>query len=263
MSNLLKYDVSNTNLLLFTLGNYAYAQKVEYPYKKYRDRKEGIIRKKQLVAAEKLVLISAAIENLESIEKEYKPNEYKLAFYLKESAKLKIAVSEFENYYKMQPLQEVYSPGPNHFSWPSEIPEYFNIALDDLLTLANIRGSRSTTIVPIVLYYEKPQNTDVRYRFSFIPFKRITLLEYNIYKLHKKEPIFTRTLRNIPRERITHIRWNGKDARNKKVSSGLFILNIKATFKSSQSSIYAKTVTLNYNFYHIANLFKNDLLIGK
>lgn len=262
MSNLLKYDVSNTNILLFTSGNYLYAQS-EYPYKKYKDRKEGIIRKKQLIVAEKLVLISAAIENLESVEQEYKPNEYKLAFYLKESAKVRIAVSEFENYYKMQPLQEVYSSGPNHFSWPAEIPEYYNIAVDDLCTLAKIRDSRSTTIVPIVLYYKKPQNTHVRYRFSFIPFKRISLLECNIYELDKKEPIFTRTLRNIPRERITHIRWNGKDTRNKKVSSGLFVLDIKATFKSSYGSIYAKTVTLNYNFYHVADLFTNELLIRK
>ena len=35
------------------------AQTLKYPYKKYQDRKEGLIKKKTLVAGEKLVLISA------------------------------------------------------------------------------------------------------------------------------------------------------------------------------------------------------------
>lgn len=260
--NLINFELNISKSLLFEIRSNLYAQKPRYPYKKYESRKEGIVKKKQLVAGEKLVLISAAIDNFESRPKK-DAAVYNLGFYLKESARVKIEVREFENYYKMQPLRIVYPPGPNSFSWPSTIPRYYEIALEDLFALAKIRGSGSNLILPIVLYYEKPQNPDMSYRFCFIPYKTINLLEYKIYNLLSKQLIFTKTLKDLPREKIICVRWNGKDKNNNPVVSGLLNLNIKATFKAPPGSVIHKTVTLNYQFYHFANLIKHELLTRK
>lgn len=230
------------------------AQTIEYPYKKYKDRKEGLIKKKTLVAGEKLVLISASIENKEVIPKN--ATLYSLGFYLKDSSKIKMEVREFDHYYKMEPLQDKYQPGLQTFSWPSEIPNYYNINLVDLFPLARISGAGILKIAPIMLYYENPKSTDLIYRFGFIPNNTIKKLEYSIYQSGKNEPLFIGNLRDLVREKIFHIQWNSKDNQNCPIPSGLLILNIKATFKSTPGSEVKREVTLNYQFYHVADFFK-------
>ena len=234
--------------------NVLQAQTPTYPYKKYNNRKEGLVPKKTLVAGEKLVLISSSLENQETIP----PNisSYSLGFYLEDSAKLKLEVREFNHYYKMEPLQDKYQPGIQTFSWPSEIPNYFHINLVDLFPLARISGAGILKIVPIVLYYENPKSNDLIYRFGFIPNNTIKELEYSIYKSDEDKPVFTGTLKDLISERIFHIQWNSKDNQNHPVPSGLLILNIKATFRSTPGSEVKKVVTLNYQFYHVVDFFR-------
>jgi len=236
-------------------------QEPDYPYKKYADRKEGIIPPRHLVAGEKLDLIAAKIENLEKVPTGSIPSQYRLGFYLTETARLKLEVREFEHYYKMQPIQEVYPPGPNIFKWPSKIPLHYGIDLAELFPLSEIWGSGGSTLVPIVLYYERPFNPEMTYKFSFAAYKPISVLEYKIEDRHERL-IFTRKLQDLS-DKIIHIQWNGRDINNKPVASGLLRLNIKATFKPPPGSIEYKTVTLNYQFYHFAELLWQELLTNK
>lgn len=247
--------IFNLNLSVIKSGNLSnslYAQ--EYPYKKYENRKEGLVPKKTLVAGEKLVLISASIENKEVIPKN--ATLYSLGFYLKDSSKIKMEVREFDHYYKMEPLQDKYQPGIQTFSWPSEIPNYYNINLVDLFPLARISGAGILKIVPIVLYHNNPRSTDLIYRFGFIPNNTIKELEYSIYQSGKDEPLFIGKLRDLVSEKIFHIQWNSKDNQNRRVPTGPLILNIKATFRSAPGSEVRREVTLNYQFYHVADFFK-------
>ena len=246
----LDFSITESGNIINTLQ----AQTLKYPYKKYEDRKEGLIKKKTLVAGEKLVLISTSIENQEIIPKNV--TSYNLGFYLKDSANIKIEVREFDYYYKMEPLQNKYSPGIQTFSWPSEIPDYYKINLIDLFPLAKISGSRIFKIVPIVLYYEQPRSADLIYRFGFIPNHTIKQLEYNIYRPNQDEPIFTGILKELIKDKIFHIRWNGKDNQNNPIPTESLILNVKATFKSSPGSEIRREVTLNYHFYHFADLLQ-------
>lgn len=239
------------------LNNSLYAQTPKYPYQRYDNRKEGLIPKKTLVAGEKLVLISASIENQEIVPKNV--TSYSLGFYLKDPAKVKIEVRELENYnYKMEPLQDIWQPGIRTFSWPSEIPNYYHINLVDLSPLARISSAEIFTIVPIVLYYENPNSKDLTYCFGFIPNNTIKELEYSIYQAGKDEPLFIGRLRDLIGEKPFHIQWSAKDNQNRPVSSGFLILNIKATFKSTPGSEVRREVTLNYQFYHVADFFKQQ-----
>lgn len=131
-------------------------QEPKYKYKNYGDRREGIVPRTQLVTGEKLDLIAAKIENLEKVPTGSIPSQYRLGFYLAESARLKIEVREFEHSYKMQPTLKIYPPGCDAFKWPSKIPLHYGIDLDRLFPLSEIRGSGGSTIVPIVLFYERP-----------------------------------------------------------------------------------------------------------
>jgi hypothetical protein len=248
------FHVDFSIIISGSIINVLQAQTPTYPYKKYENRKEGLVAKKTLVAGEKLVLISASMENQEIVPKNVAS--YNLGFYLKDSAKIKIEVREFDRYYKMEPLQDEYKPGIQTFSWPSEIPIYYNIGLTDLFPLAKISGAGILEIIPIVLYYEHPRSPDLIYRFGFIPNNAIRVLEFNIYKSGRNEPLFTGTLKDLLTEKVFHILWSGKDNQNNPVPSGLHVLNIKATFKSAPGSEVKKEVTLNYHFYHFADLFK-------
>jgi len=246
----LYFSITRSGITINTLQ----AQTPKYPYKKYEDRKEGLIKKKTLVAGEKLVLISTSIANQEIIPQNV--TSYKLGFYLKDSANIKIEVREFDHYYKMEPLQNKYRPGIQTFSWPSEIPDYYRINLNDLFPLAKISGPEIFKIVPIVLYYEQPRSADLIYRFGFIPKNTIKQLEYNIYRPNQNEPLFTGTLKELIRDKIFHIRWNGKDHQNNPVPTAWIILNIKAKFKSPPGSEIRREVTLNYHLYHFTDFLK-------
>lgn len=244
-------------------GDLLIAQSKNYPYKKYKDRKEGLIKKKTLVAGEKLVLVGAAIDNSENIPANSQPAEYKLGFYLEEPTRVKIEVREFGSYYKMQPIQVSYKQGSNTFSWPSEIPLYYGIGLKDLYPLAKIRGRGTSKIVPIVLYHKNPESAEMSYSFAFIPNKAITELEYNILKSGSSEPVFNGKLMDLLREKIFYLRWSGKDMSGKPVASDSFVLTLKATFQPPPGSADFKTLTLSYRFYHFADLLKQRELTIK
>ena len=247
----LHFELPKIKFMSMICNVYAQPKKPKFPYKKYGDRKEGLIINKKKLVSGKVNLISALLENQEIIHDENIP-QYNLGFYSSDSAKIKIEVWEYNHYYKMEPLRKTYNPGIHTFSWPSAIPLYYDIGLNDLFPLAKTRGSEGQKIIPIILYYQKPHAPSINYKFSLISNTTIIALEYKIYKLASNEPIFTARRKDLPGDKIFHIRWNGKDNQNNPVPTDLLILNIKATFKSK----IRREVILNYHFYHFADLLK-------
>jgi hypothetical protein len=255
-------EFSNTNGC-FDWGSLLYAQTPQYPYKRYENRKEGLVRSKQFVAGEKLVLLSAAIENNEAMPKT-SFDKYRLVFCLPETSQVKILVREFEKVYKdvkmeyrMEPLQNEYPAGTNQFSWPAEIPLYYKLTIDDLVPLATAPGSEFDTIVPLLLFYAAPMNSAVSYRFCFFPLQTINVLEYKIYRANPLALIYSDKLRDLPGEQKIHLRWPGKDQNNKPAGSGLYNLVIEATFRALPGT-NAKKLTTTYQFYHDIEIIKRS-----
>lgn len=240
----------------FVLGDQLYAQTPEYPYKRYQDRKEGIVQPRQEVSGEKLVLVSATIESSESAKKENTPN-YNLAFYIEDTLQVKVVVREFVNRYKMEPLQQKYLPGVNHFLWPSKIPRFYDIGIRDLFSLAEVLGLGGQRIVPIVLFDTKLKQPEFSYRFCFVPLQSISLLQYKIYLANSPVFIHTGTLNDLEVNKISCILWNGKDKISKIVNDGLYELIIETTFKPPPGAIPRKVIS-KYQFYH-----STDLLVDK
>lgn len=238
----------------FVLGDQLYAQIPEYPYKRYQDRKEGIVQPRQQVAGEKLVLVSATIESSESAKEENNPN-YNLAFYLDDTLQVKVVVQEFLNSYRMEPLQRKYPPGLNQFSWPSEIPRHFEIGIRDLSPLAEVLGSGGQRIVPVLLFDMEPTKPVVAYRFCFVPLRAINMLQYRLYPMNSLEFIYTDIRKDLAVEEKFCIYWNGKNIANKTVNDGLYNLVIEATFKAHPGEMVGK-VTSKYLFYHRAEILK-------
>ena len=230
--------------------NKLYAQ---YTSQKRGDRKEGIIKKRQLVAGERLTLVGAAIDLIEPLPANKIPDEFNLGVYLQESTKVKIEVREFKEYYKMQPLKMTYNSGKTTFSWPAKIPHHYNINLGDLYPLAKIRQAGKTKILPIALFYDKPRSTEVNYKFCFSPQKSIARLEYKIYQTQTGRLIFSGEMTDLLRDRIFCIRWNGKNSSNRSIKNGLYTLVVKATFVRAPGRATAKTVAVDTEFYHFNN----------
>ena len=230
-----------------------YAQDNKYAYKLYDDRKEGIIKSNQLVAGERLVLVAAAIANNEPLLQQ-NGTQYHLGFYLEDSAKLNIAVWEFEKRYKMEPLESKWNSGPQQFAWPSEIPRHYNIAINDLFPLAKIAGSRNRKIVPVLLYYSKPQGAAVSYYFYFVAQDEVSMLAYKIYDTQAETPrlVFADTLNDLRAHERISVRWHGTDRNNLAVKSGWYSLLLEAKFKARSP------VTSEYQFYHHAGLLQEE-----
>ncbi len=255
--NLLKTAVS------LGLENRLYAQTLQYPYKKYENRAEGLVKSRQLVEGEKLELLSAAIENNEAMPKAG-VDKFHLAFCLQGTSRVKIIVREFEKVYKdvkmeyrMVPLQNQYPSGTNQFSWPAEIPLHYKLTIDDLVPLATAPGSEFDTIVPLLLFYAAPMNSAVSYRFCFFPLQTVSGLEYKIYRANPLEPVYSDKLRDLPGEQKIYLRWPGKDQSNKPAGSGLYNLVIAATFRALPGT-NAKKMTATYQFYHDAEIMKKS-----
>jgi hypothetical protein len=234
-------------------GNNLYAQGNKYSYKQYDDRKEGIIRSSQLVAGERLVLVAAAIANNEPLPQN-SGSQYHLGFYLKDSAQLNIEVWEFEKRYKMEPLENDWKSGLQQFAWSAEIPRYYDIGLEDLFPLAKISGSRTTKIVPVVLYHVKPQFSEVSYNFYLVAQDEISVLAYKIYDTQTETPrlVYSDTLRDLRAHERISVRWRGKGRNNLAVRSGWYTLFLEASFKARPP------VVSEYQFYHHAGLLQEE-----
>ena len=242
--------------LCLSLANTIHAQTKEYPYSKYPDRKEGIVAQRQLVSGEKLVLVSAAIENSEPPPK-LEPSTYRLGFYLEKRSRVEVIVREFENLYKMEPLRRDYEAGINVFAWPAEIPRNYDITIANLQPIGIVSGSGDERIVPVALFYDKPKNAELAYRFCFMPQQAIAVLEYKIYSSKSLEPIYTGTMRDLVAEKRAYLRWHGKDQKNNIAINGLYNLYIEATFRPAPGGLAVK-VSFKFQFYHFSEILNDD-----
>ena len=260
--NLFSFEIGIDSSLFLHTTSFLYAQPQKYPYRRYENRKEGLVTPKQLVAGEKLVLLSAAIENNETMPPAF--DKYHYVFSLPETSRVKIVVREFEKVYdhakmeyRMEPLQNRYPSGTNQFSWPAEIPLYYELTIDDLVPLATASGSEFDTIVPLLLFYAAPKNAEVSYRFAFFPLQTICVLNYKIYRAQPLELAYSAQLKDLPGEQKTYLRWPGKDQNNRLANSGLYNLVIEATFCALPGTNPRK-LTTTYQFYHDVEIMKKS-----
>jgi hypothetical protein len=211
------------------------------------------------VAGETLELVAAAIENNEPIPAGNMAK-YNLGFYLQDSARVPIFVRKLEQLYQMEPLRRDYPPGLNIFSWPSEIPLFYDIAIKDLLPLAKVVGSRHQQIVPVVLYYTRPESAEVRYGFSFMAQRPICELVHEIYRLDSLTLVYSSTSRSLLKaDKPFQIRWPGKDQNNRTANAGQYKLVVEATF-CAPTGQPKRTVTTSFQFYHNSEFLKTQWL---
>lgn len=245
---------------LINSNNILFSQDEKYPFKKYSDRWEGIVEDRQLVAGEKLVLISAKLETNENIPITAE-DAYNLKFCLEKSDHLKIEVWGYEKYdkpYKMVPLRTKYLHGLNTFSWPSKISKFYNFSLNDLSALAQIITTDNIPVyVPLVLYC-KDKNIEIEnYNFCFIPFNSIEILEYKICEKSSGITLYYGKLSNLIKENKFSIKWNGRNTRNELVQNGYYILIIQAAYKARPGKKQKPEVTTIYEFYHNIEILTN------
>ena len=228
-----------------------------YTYRVYQDRKEGIVPQRTLVAGEKLVLVSAGVEDGVPLTVENAP-EYKLAFYLHEDAKkMSLVVRELKKRYKMEPLRREYPAGLNSFSWPAEIPHFYDIAIHDLAPLAELSDSSGKKVVPVALFSKAPNPATAQYRFCFVPSQAISVLEYKIYPSNTLQPIHAATLQGLAAEEEACLSWRGRDRNNKTAEDGWYHLLVEATFRPLPGQA-ARKVTAKHTFYHSAEMLKGN-----
>lgn len=250
-------------ITLFTGANWPgspytlYAQDKKYLFKEYTDpdRMEGIVRREQLVSGEKLLLIAATIESSVP-EQANNIHSYNLKFYVNDAARVSIEVWEYEKSYKMEPLQKFYPAGLAKFSWPTEIPLYYKIALRDLFPVAKTSNTSQTIYMPIALYYTNPERRGQFYSFALTPLKNIDSLQYAFYKLQSSQPLHSGRPKNIKKDQKIFIQWNGKDQDNKMAGSGLYALVIMTNYKPKPGTNPKPPITTQYQFYHNLDLLE-------
>ena len=229
--------------------NHLYAQGNQYPYKEYADRREGIIRREQLVAGEKLLLISATIESSEP-PPAAGISSYNLKFYVQDTARVSVEVWEYDKSYKMEPFLRSYPTGLAKFSWSSEIPLHYKIALKDLYPLAKTLDMGQPTYLPVALYYNRPEQHGQLYSFGLAPLKSIASLEFGFYSSQASNPAHSGSMRDLQKGQKILIQWNGKNLSNQMMDDGFYTLVITATYAPRPGTHPRPPITTQYRFYH-------------
>ena len=255
---LLIYLVSVLFISLF-YNNTIYAQGTKYPYDMFPDRKEGIINGEKLISGDAdIELVSAFIAN-QKFSVVGKTLKYHLSFYIPDNVRAKIVVQEYKKSYRMELLQKDFTKGMVDFSWPSEIPTYYKIDANDLFPLAKVLPLSSQKIIPIAVYTQTSRESEVSYRFGFVPLSDVSVLEYTIYDAQTLNMVYSAELKNVKAEpNVEFIRWNGRDQNNNTIRDGQYSLIVEATFKSEPGTL-AYEVVEKYHFYHYNDLFKKLL----
>jgi hypothetical protein len=240
--------------VFFIPATVVHAQEPKYPYKAYEDRKEGIVNERQLVAGEKLVLVSAAIANDKPAPKS-EARVFSMGFYLPSETKLRVVLREYSKAYKLELLQQDYPAGVFRYSWPAEIPQFYQIGLGDLHPLVKVSEPGSQKIVPPVLFFDQLDGKEVHYSFGFIPYHNIGVAEFNIYPAETLEPIYSGSIEHVDAEKEFYIDWPGTNKKGETAKGGLYTLVVTATF-NPRPGTPATTVTSKYQFYHTPDFFK-------
>ncbi len=247
--------------ILFDSCLYAQDSKPKFPYENYGDRKEGIVKSKELVGGQKIELVSASIETEEPAS--ISASHYNLAYYSPDSFRIRLVVREFENLYRMEPIFSTFPAGLRKFSWPSQIPLYYKIPITKLSPFAEVAGSAGEKIIPVLIYNTEPQDISLRYRFCYVPHLAVLVLEYEIYESNHLSPVYTGTpRRDLDKEKVECLDWDGKDKNNKMVKDGWYYWAIKVTFKPAPGG-NPIIINLNHQFYHYAEILKTTVTAKK
>ncbi len=214
----------------------------EYYIHQYEDRLEGIIKETKLVSGEQLTLLSAVIENKETLASPFPPC-YQLAFFLDKPASLNVDVKASNHSYLMHPLREDYNQELNIFSWPSIIPLHFGISINALSVVAELYTDEPNTVVPVVLYANNPVIESLKYNFCFHTTNTIDVLFYRIYHANSQRLVYEGQLSDLDFDQLFYIHWSGCDMQKNAQHSGWYYLNIEAIISN-------QIVTLQYKFYH-------------
>ena len=246
---------------LFDSCLYAQDSKPKYPYENYGDRKEGIVKSRELVGGEKIELVSASVENNESTSTS--PSHYNLVFYSPDTSHIRLVVREFENLYRMEPIFRTFPVGLRKFSWPSQIPLYYEIPIAKLSPFAEVVGSAGEKIIPVLIYNTEPKDINLRYRFCYVPQLAVSALEYTIYESNSLSLVYTGAPRkNLDKEKEECLDWDGKDKNNNMVKNGWYYWAIKVTFKPAPGE-NPVSINLNHQFYHYAEILKSTFTTKK
>ena len=234
----------------------SFGQETPYPYQDYGDRKEGILPySAKLVAGEKIELITAAIESVESPSAAIS-DRCSLGFYSHSNSEIEIKVREIDAHYLMEPRQRWFDSGLQTYSWPATIVDYCQIKLLDLLPLGELLTPGKKQIVPIFIYRGKPLAEEVNYRFGFSALKSVRELTYEIFRGEELESLNHGQLHNLRANEIFYVLWNGRNSKDEPLASGLYTLSIQVRFQSLPGQL-PNVVTLNLEFYHFRELFSS------
>ena len=116
-----------------------------------------------------------------------------------------------------------------------------------------------TTIVPLVLFRNRPVADSLVYIFCLIPQQPIERLVYKINTFKTDQLVYNSQLTELDQEQPFYIIWDGKDNGNTSQKSGWYYLNIEALFEPTLDDTLGTSVPINYKFYHKKELLESEL----
>ena len=218
----------------------------QYPFKRYADRKEGIINPTERVSGLKIDLIAALIRSEETAEA-HKESPYAIRFCLADSSRISVVVQSFDDNYRMEPLNRDFSAGISSFQWPSTIPRHFGITPEGLFPFATWYASRQRNVAPIFVHQGEPVLSQPVYEFYYIAQKALKTLTYTVYGAESLEEIESGIAENIPPDALYPIRWDPMINDSTQAAPGTYQLVVTGTIEESSANTYE--VTHKVSFY--------------
>ena len=224
-----------------------YAQDTPYPFSKFEDRKEGIVKPRKLVGGEKIRLMSASIRSGEGAPAT-DDSSYRLEFCLTAPKRVRVLVQSFEKNYLMEPLNRNYVAGTARFRWPDTIPSFFDLAPKDLHPFVAWYESAEQHVAPVWVFQGTPKLNAWAYEFDYALNKPALTLSYTLFDVDTLVPIVEGELENLAAEQLFSVRWDGRNVDGSPANEGYYKLLVTAVFKNVAGRRYE--VSHPVTFYH-------------
>ena len=222
-------------------------QAQEYPFKRIEDRKEGIVKGRQLVSGEKINLVAARIRHVAD-GKATAGNTYQINFCSPGSSNMRVMVQSFEERYKMEPLNNEYEAGNSEYKWPDTIAKYYNLHPGNLYPLVSWYAEGKSRVAPVEVSAGSSETDSLVYEMYFVAHKSARNISYKIYNPVNLDTLSSGELGDVEKHELFGVAWNGRDKQGNKQATGYYEMVVTGEFKSVATGAFE--VKDKVIFYH-------------
>ncbi len=244
-----------TSCVAFNTNNSSRGQEFSDEYQLREDqfdsRKEGIKADKRIdVSSDKIALLSALAVTTASVSTPLPPV-LKLGLFAVRNTPASVNVFHEPKSYYVTPIRESWGPGFTTFAWPTDIIQRQQVPFGELFGRAIFVERGIRTIFPVCLYAGDTAGKVEAYTFVVAPLREMEI-QWWIIDGETDGITVSSEPQKIGANEKYFIEWRCLDSEGRSAPEGDYVLKLQGVYDPPFAR--KRTVSVNYRFYHKADL---------